>query len=105
MKLGHTSVVVVIVIDFAGLVTLLIVGVRGAPAADSRTTVNPEFAARLEALYRRLDDDALRVRQRATLELEQLPAEAVEPLEQAIAAGTLGPEVAMRVESRISMLR
>jgi hypothetical protein len=72
---------------------------------DGSAGVAPALRARVEALLRRLDADDFAAREAASLELESLPPEALPMIEAALSTGAMSPEVALRLEAKVSLLR
>jgi hypothetical protein len=74
-------------------------------AAEPAAAPDPALTAQVSALLRQLDSDDYRRRDAATTALEQLPGEALPLIEDALSAGTLSPEVALRLEAKVSIVR
>jgi hypothetical protein len=74
-------------------------------AADAADPADAALAARVTVLLRELDSDDYRKRDAATTELEELPGEALPLIEEALATGTLSPEVSLRLEAKVSLVR
>ena len=86
---------------------LLLVSAIASPCAADQAgqKIDPTLAARVAALLRDLNSDNFAIRDAASTKLETLPAEALPLIEEALATGELSPEVALRLDAKVSLLR
>jgi hypothetical protein len=75
------------------------------PPEPPAAPIDPALTKQVRALLARLESDDYQERERATLAVEQLPAEAVPLIERALASGDLSPEVSVRLADRVGTLR
>jgi hypothetical protein len=87
------------------VITVLSVAFTGAAAAAAPPATNPALAAQVAATLVKLNSDDFRIRDAASTEVEGLPAEALPLIEAALASGELSPEVSVRLDAKVSVLK
>jgi hypothetical protein len=74
-------------------------------AAAPPAATNPALAAQVAALLVKLNSDDFRIRDAASTAVEGLSAEALPLIEEALASGELSPEVSLRLDAKVSLLK
>jgi hypothetical protein len=87
------------------VIVLLSVAFTGAAAAAAPPATNPALAAQVAATLVKLNSDDFRIRDAASTEVEGFPAEALPMIEAALASGELSPEVSLRLDAKVSLLK
>jgi hypothetical protein len=78
---------------------------RACLGAGPAEKIDPALAARVTALLRDLNSDNFATRDAASTKLDALPGEALPLIEEALSTGELSPEVSLRLDAKVSLLR
>ncbi|MDB5324353.1 MAG: hypothetical protein JWN40_5984 [Phycisphaerales bacterium] len=83
----------------------LTVAIALAGAAPPPPATDPALAAQVAAMLLKLNSEDFRIRDAASTAVEGLPAEALPLIEAALASGELSPEVSVRLDAKVSLLK